>query len=109
MQGQTYAMTGNAVNIAAPCACEGFRLYSLAHTFTFQWATRSGELAPSSGVVAGQGVGVAIAAEENSATDFFIEVHAPRGLPFVGGEVIGLAIGTNLDTLYARPIRIGNS
>jgi hypothetical protein len=109
MQGQTYAMTGNSVNVTAPCTCEGFRLYSLAHTFTFQWATRLSELPANTGVAAGAGIGTAISAEETSATDFWIEVVAPRGNPFLAGEVIGLAIGTNTDTLYARPIRPGHS
>lgn len=107
MQGQAFAMTGSAVNITAPCGCEGFRLYSVADSFTFQWTTRSSEIAASSGVQPGQAVGAAVKAEEGSATDFWIEVVAPLGNPFLPGEVIGVAIGTNGDTLYCRPIRPG--
>lgn len=102
-------MTGSAVNVASPCAAEGLRLYSLAHSFTFQWVTRANEIDPASGVKAGAPTGAAISAEESSASDFFVEVIAPRGNPFIGGEVIGVAIGTNADVLYARPIRPGNS
>jgi hypothetical protein len=107
MQAQTIAMTGSAVNIPAPCACEGFRIYSLAHTFTFQWVTRANELSPTSGVPAGQAVGAAVSAEAASTTDFWMEVVAPNGNPFQAGEVIGIAIGTNADPLYIRPVRPG--
>jgi hypothetical protein len=107
MQGQIVAMTGSAVNIPAPCACEGFRIYSLAHTFTFQWVTRASELSGTSGVPAGQAAGQALFAESYSATDFWIEIPAPNGNPFQAGEVIGIAIGTNADVLYIRPIRPG--
>jgi hypothetical protein len=100
-------MTGSAINITAPCNCEGFRLYSLAHTFTYQWVTRANEVDPASGVKAGAPTGAAISAEESSASDFFVEVVAPNGNPFVGGEIIGVAIGTNADVLYCRPIRPG--
>jgi hypothetical protein len=107
MQGQIVAMTGSAVNIPAPCACEGFRIYSNAHTFTFQWCLRANEISPTSGQTAGQAAGAAISAEAASATDFWIEVVAPNGNPFQAGEVIGIAIGTNTDPLYVRPIRPG--
>jgi hypothetical protein len=91
----------------APCACEGLRLYSNAHTFNFQFVTRANEVAPSSGVQAGAPLRAAVSAEAASATDFWIEIPAPLGNPFVPGEVIGVAIGTNGDTPYCRPIRPG--
>jgi hypothetical protein len=107
MQAGTIAASGAAQNVQAPCAAEGFRIYSNAFTFTFQYATRASEIAASSGVQAGQAVGAAVSAEETSATDFWIEVPAPLGNPFVTGEVIGAVVGHNGDTLFIRPIRPG--
>jgi hypothetical protein len=100
-------MTGSAVNITSPCGCEGVRLSSPS-TFSFQWTTRSGEIDPNSGVKSGQPVGDALIAEAISSTDFWIEVIAPRGLPFTPGELLGLAIGGS-NVVTARPIRPGNS
>jgi hypothetical protein len=107
MQGKNFTMTGSAVQIVAPCGCEGVRLSSPA-TFSFQWAVRAAEIDPASGVKPGNAVGDALTAEEISSTDFWIEVVAPRGLPFASGEVIGLAVGGS-NVVAVRPIRPGNS
>jgi hypothetical protein len=100
-------MTGSAVQITAPCAAEGLRLSSPA-TFTFQYATRAGETDAASGVKPGNAVGDSLTAEEISSTDFWIEVVAPRGLPFTPGEMVGLAIGGS-NVVAVRPIRAGGS
>lgn len=106
MQAGSLALTGSAQNLVAPCAVEGFRIYSNAFTFNFQFAVRANETANAN--QAGQGIGAAIAAEERSATDFFIELHAPLGNPFQAGEVLGIISGShNGDVLFIRPIRPG--
>ncbi|MGC1416889.1 MAG: hypothetical protein WA817_16505 [Candidatus Acidiferrum sp.] len=71
--------------------------------------TRSGEVDPNSGVKAGAAVGDALIAEELSATDYWLEVVAPRGLPFTSGELIGTATSSGTNVIAARPIRHGNA
>lgn len=107
MQAGSLALTGSSQNVVAPCSAEGFRIYSNAFTFSFQWTTRKNEIDPASGVAAGAAVGAAVSAEAYSATDFWLEIPAPLGNPFQGGEVIGIVVGHNTDVLYVRPIRPG--
>jgi hypothetical protein len=105
MQAGAITITGSNQNFVAPCAAGAFRLYS-SGSFTFQFVVRKDELAANQNQVAiGQGVGVAVTAEERSSTDFFIEVHAPFLLPFNNQEVIGIVNATA--TVYVRPIRVG--
>jgi hypothetical protein len=107
VQAANFTMTGSNVSITAPCAAEGFRLYSPA-TFSVQWVTRASELSASSGVPTGQAVGAAITAEEISSTDYAVEIVAPRGNPFIAGEAIALAVGGS-NVVAVRPIRPGGS
>lgn len=77
-----------------------------ATTFTFQYANRANEV--QGGVQAGTAVGAAITAEALSTGDFFLEIAAPRGNPFLNGEVIGIAVASS-GTLNINPIRSGGS
>jgi hypothetical protein len=91
----------------APSACEGLRIYSNAFTFTFQYVTRANEVDPASGVKAGAATGAAVSAEQFSATDFRIDIPAPRGNPFGAGELVGIIVGHSSDSLFIYPIRPG--
>ena len=76
-------MTGSNVALVAPCAAEGFRIYS-ATTFTFQFANRQNEVAPTAQY--GQAIGAAVNAEETASTDWWLEIAAPLGNPFRVGR-----------------------
>jgi hypothetical protein len=105
MQAGIVVLQTGGVNVPAPCACEGVRLWC-ATTFTFQYANRQNEV--QGGVKAGTGIGAAITAEALATGDFVLEVHAPRGNPFQSGEVIGIAAAAS-GNLQVNPIRTGGS
>ena len=96
-------MTGSNVALVAPCAAEGFRIYS-ATTFTFQFANRQNEVAPTAQY--GQAIGAAVNAEETASTDWWLEIAAPLGNPFQLGETLGF-LEAGSGTVYVRPIRPG--
>lgn len=103
MQAANVALSSGGVNVVAPCAAEGFRIYC-ATTFNFQYSTRQNEV--QGGVKAGAPVGAAITAEALATGDFALTISAPRGNPFQAGEVIGIAAATS-GTLNINAVRPG--
>jgi hypothetical protein len=106
MKAGSFTMTGSNVAITAPCASEGFRLFSTL-TFSFTWAIRSNETANTNAI--GDANGATVSAEELSATDFVLEIISPRGFPFVPGETIGFANGASNTVVAVIPTRPGGA
>jgi hypothetical protein len=86
-----------AVPVYTPCPCDALDLWSLAHTFTFQYVDPNNQNQP---------VGAAISAEAISATDFKLTITAPRNAPWQPNTQVGVIIGTAADPIQLNPRRL---
>jgi hypothetical protein len=95
--GIVLANTSPGVAVYTPCPCDALDLWSLAHTFTFQYVDPN---------LNNQPVGAAISAEAISATDFKLTITAPRNAPWQANTQVGVIVGTAADPIQLNPRRI---